>query len=100
MDFSQPVRQFERRFKKEGDVRARTRLHVLLLRRQNYAQSEIARVLHVTQGTVSNICRRFLKEGWSSAYDKPRDGRPSRLTPQQKTSLKELLSHEFKIVRA
>ena len=95
MDFNQPIQQFEMRYKKEKDARAKTRLQVLLLRRQKYTQPEIAAMVHVTQGTVSNICRRFLKEGWISVYDKPRDGRPSRLTPQQKTSLKELLSHEF-----
>ena len=95
MDFNQPIRQFEIRYKKEKDARAKIRLHVLLLRQQKYTQPEIAAMVHVTQGTVSNICRRFLKEGWASVYDKPRDGRPSRLTPQQKNSLKELLSNEF-----
>jgi len=95
MVFNQPIREFEMHYKKEKDSRAKTRLHVLLLRRQKYTQPEIAAMVHVTQGTVSNICRRFLKEDWASVYDKPRDGRPSRLTPQQKNSLKELLSHEF-----
>lgn len=95
MNFNQPIRQFEIRYKKEKDARAKTRLQVLILRRQNYTQSEIAMMVRVTQGTVSNICRRFIKEGWNSIYDKPRDGRPSRLTPQQKSSLRELLSHEF-----
>ncbi len=95
MDFNQPIQKFERRYKNEKNSRAKTRLHVLLLRRQKYTQSEIATIVHITQGTVSNICRRFLKEGWNSVNDKPRDGRPSRLTPQQKTTLRELLSHEF-----
>ena len=95
MNFNQPIQQFETRYKKEKDARAKTHLHVLLLRRQKYTQPEIAAMVHVTQGTVSNICQRFLKEGWVSVYDKPRGGRPSRLTPQQKNSLKELLSHEF-----
>ena len=95
MDFNQPIRQFEMRYKKEKDARAKTRLHVLILRRQKYTQPEIAAMVHVTQVTVSNICRRFLKEGWMSVYDKPREGRPSRLTQQQKNSLKALLSNEF-----
>jgi len=95
MDFNQPIQEFEIRYKKEKDARAKTRIHVLLLRRQKYTQPEIAAMVHVTQGTVSNICRRFLKEYWASVYDKPRDGRPSRLSPQQKKSLKKLLSHEF-----
>src|SRR3989344_7758956 len=95
MNFNQPIRQFVMRYKKEKNARAKTRLHVLLLRRQKYTQPEIAAMIHMTQGSVSNICRRFLKEGWNSVYDKPRDGRPSRLTIQQKKSLQELLSHEF-----
>lgn len=95
MEFYQSVRQFETHYKKEKDARAKTRLHVLLLRRQKYTQPEIATMVSITQGTVSNICRRFLKEGWTSVYDKPRGGRPSRLTLHQKKSLKELLSHEF-----
>ena len=95
LNFSQPINLFEKRYWKEKNVRAKTRLHVLLLRRQKYTQPEIAAIVHVTQGTVSNICRRFLKEGWDSVYDKPRDGRPSWLTNEQKSSLRELLSHEF-----
>ena len=95
MDFNQTIKQFERRYKTEKDSRAKTRLHVLLLRRQKYTQLEIAAMVHVTQGTVSNICQRFLKSGWISVYDKPRDGRPSRLTRKQKKSLQKLLSHEF-----
>ena len=95
MDFDQPIRQFEKRYKKEKSTRVKTRIHVLLLRRQKYTQSEIAAMIHVTQGTVSNICRRFLKYGWISVYDKHRDGRPSRLTLKQKKYLQKLLSHEF-----
>lgn len=95
MDFNQSISVFEKNYRKEKNARAKTRLHVLLLRRQKYTQSEIATMVHMTQGSVSNICRRFLKEGWNSAYDKPRDGRPSRLTPAQKDSLRKLLSHEF-----
>lgn len=95
MNFNQPIQKFERSYKNEKNSRAKTRLHVLLLRRQKYTQPEIAAIVHITQGTVSNICRRFLKEGWNSVYDKPRDGRPSRLTLQQKDSLREMLSEEF-----
>lgn len=95
MNFNQPLRKFELQYKKEKNARAKTRLHILLLRRQKYTQPEIATMIHMTQGSVSNICRRFLKEGWNSVYDKPRDGRPSRLTIQQKKTLQDLLSHEF-----
>jgi transposase len=95
MNFNQSIKNFENRYRKEKNARAKSRLHALLLRRKKYTQPEIASIVHVSQGTVSNICRRFLKEGWNSVYDKPREGRPSRLTQEQKISLKKILSDEF-----
>lgn len=95
MEFCLPMRIFESRYKKEKNARAKTRLHVLLLRRQKYAQQEIAAIIHVTQGTVSNVCRRFLKEGFDSVYDKPRSGKPARLSTQQKLALRERVAHEY-----
>ena len=95
MNFNQPIQQFEMHYKKEKDARAKTRLHVLLLRRQKYLQQEIAAITRITQGSVSNICRRYLKEGWGSVYDKPRDGRPALLTKAQKEILKEKMKNEI-----
>lgn len=95
MNFKLPIREFDSHYKKEKNARAKTRLHILLLRRQKYSQQEIASMVRVTQGTVSNVCRRFEKEGWSSVHDKQRDGRPSRLTREQQLALKERMSVEF-----
>jgi len=95
MDFHSQIHQFESRYKREKNARAKTRLHVLLLRRQKYSQQEIAVMIHVTQGTVSNVCRRFLKEGFDSVYDKPRSGKPARLSMQQKVALRERVTHEY-----
>jgi len=64
MSFNLLIKEFENRYKKEKNVRAKTRLHILLLRRKNYSQEEISSIIEVTQGTVSNVCRRFVKEGW------------------------------------
>jgi transposase len=94
MDVHAQVREFERRYKAEKNVRAKTRLQILLLRRQKYTQQEIATIARVTQGTVSNVCRRFRKEGWQSVHDKPREGRPSRLTREQKAWLKRRMQEE------
>lgn len=95
MSFQLSLRDFEVRYKKEKDVRAKMRLHVLFLRRQKYDQKEIAAIVRVTQGTVSNICRRFLKEGWNSVYDKPRSGKPGQLTSGQKEEVRAAMQHEF-----
>lgn len=95
MNYKLPIREFEERYKKEKHARAKTRLHILFLRRQKYSQNEIAAIVRVTQGTVSNVCRRFEKEGWLSVHDKQRDGRPSRLTREQQLELKNRMSTEF-----
>ena len=95
VNFNVPLIDFEKRYKKENIARAKTRLHILLLRRQNYTQKEISAIACVTQGTVSNVCRRFLKNGWSSVYDKPREGRPSRLTREQKALLRHRMQKEI-----
>lgn len=95
MDFRLPIRTFEQRYKKEKNARAKTRLHILLFRRQKYTQQEIAVMMRVTQGTVSNVCRRFQKEGWNSVYDKPRSGKPAKLTLAERQALRDTMQHEF-----
>lgn len=89
MEFTIDLQEFEKRYRSEKSYRAKQRLHILLLRRQKYTQQEIAAIVRVTQGTVSNVCKRFKKEGWSSVHDKPRDGRPTLLNPKQKALLQK-----------
>ena len=95
MSFNLSIKEFENRYKKEKNVRAKTRLHILLLRRKKYSQKEISSIVGVTQGTVSNVCRRFIKEYWNSVYDKQREGRPSLLNNEQKNILKIAMGEEI-----
>ena len=90
-----PLSVFEKKYRSEKNPRAKMRAHVLLLRRQKFTQSEIASIVRVTQGTVSNICRRFEKEGWLSTHDKPREGRPVLLTRAQRGKLRTAMQHEL-----
>jgi transposase len=94
VSFRLSVREFEDRFKSEKDVRAKTRLHILFLRRRNQTQQNISELLGVSQGTVSNVCNRFLERGFDSVYNRPRSGRPSQLTRKQKELLKKEMSKE------
>lgn len=94
MLFSIPLNTFEKKYRSEKDSRAKQRAQVLLLRRQKYTQQEIAAIVRVTQGTVSNICKRFEKEDWQSIYDKPRDGRPAQITRAQKAELRAAMQQE------
>ena len=95
MNFRLSVREFEKRYKSEKDSRAKTRLHILFLRRRNQTQKNISELLSVSQGTVSNVCARFLERGFDSVYDRPRSGKPSRLSARQKSALRARLSKEY-----
>lgn len=95
MNFRLPVREFEERFKSEKNVRAKTRLHILFLRRRNQTQQNISDLVGVTQATVSNVCARFLERGFDSVYNRPRSGRPPRLSKKQKELLKKAMSKEI-----
>ena len=95
MSFTMPLAVFEKNYRSEKNSRAKQRVHALLLRRQKYTQKEISELLCVTQGTVSNICRRFENKGWQSIQDKPRSGRPARMTNTQKESLKKSMNAEI-----
>ena len=95
MDWNISIKEFENKYKNEKDARAKIRLQILLLRKKKYTQQDIAASTNVTQGTVSNICNRFLKEGWSSVYDKPRSGKPPALTKKQKEKLLIAMKQEI-----
>lgn len=95
MGFEIPLKEFEKRYKDEKDARAKIRLQILLLRKKKYTQQNIAASTQVTQGTVSNVCKGFLKEGWQSVYDKPRSGKPAALTTKHKEQLQKAMSEEF-----
>ena len=47
MNFRLSVREFEKRYKSEKDSRAKTRLHILFLRRRNQTQKNISELLSV-----------------------------------------------------
>ena len=95
MEFTTNLHEFEKKYRSEKNHRAKQRLHILLLRRQKYTQQEIAAIVCVTQGTVSNVCKRFKKEGWISVHDKPRDGRPTLLNPKQKSLLQRRMHEDL-----
>lgn len=95
MIFRTPVSEIEYCYKTEKNARAKQRLHVLLLRAKKYRQEDIAELVCVTQGTVSNVCARFKKFGLDSVYDKPRSGRPSKLTKVEKEKLVKRMSKPY-----
>lgn len=88
----------KRSYLSERDVRARQRLHAAFLRKQGRTLVEIARVLGRPFNTVSDWLRRFEVEGLKSAKDKPRSGKPVKLTGKQLNQLrKDLLKNPNKL---
>jgi transposase len=68
-------------FVKKGRKSARelTRAHVLLLVNDGKTEIEIKDMLRISRATVSNIKKRYRKEGLQSALpEKPRSGQPKK----------------------
>lgn len=52
---------------------------------------EVAKIVGLNKGTVSRINQVYMKEGLAGIPDKPRKGRPPRLTPKQKAHIKKII---------
>jgi len=62
-------------------ARVQTRARTLLLLHRGQTSEAIASALSVGVATVFNVKRRYLSEGLTSAlYDKPRSGKPTRIS--------------------
>ena len=74
--------------KGKSTARFQTRGRVLDLLHRREPPERIAGILQVGVSTVYNLQRRYLKEGLESALaEKPRSGKPPRLTGEQKARI-------------
>jgi transposase len=79
-------------FDKEVDNRrVHDRVRAILLSHQGYNVSRIAEVLDVNHRFVSNWINQYEGEGVTGLLDKPRSGRPSRVTQKHLQRLLEAL---------
>ena len=60
--------------------RARARAHSLLLSAQGRSIPDIAQIYHVDRDTVATWLTNWEQQGEASLYDRPRSGRPPKLT--------------------
>jgi hypothetical protein len=66
--------------KSQKSARALTRAQVLLLVHKGEKETTIAEILNISRASVSNIKKRYRKEGPQSALkEKPRPGRPKKI---------------------
>jgi len=74
--------------------RARVRAHSLVLSSQGLKINEIAKVYQVDRDTVATWITKWEKAGVESLYDKPRSGRPAKLTPEEKDLARQYIIEE------
>ena len=72
---------------KEADVRSRC--DMILLSNEGLSPLQIARRVRFSRDTVSRFIKRYNKEGIVSLFDRPRSGRPRRITPEYLAQLLE-----------
>ena len=80
----------EQTMKADTSFRARARAHSLLLSDQGAPIKNIAKTYQVDRDTVSSWITKWEHQGAQSLHDKPRSGRPSKLTPDE-----QALAHQY-----
>ena len=86
LKLSEEDSQYLKTFVKKGRRSARelTRAHVLLMLSDGKTEMEVKGTLRISRATVSNIKRRYRKEGLQSALtEKQRPGQPRKYTERQ-----------------
>lgn len=80
----------EQTMKADTSFRARARAHSLLLSDQGATIKDIAKTYQVDRDTGSSWITKWEHQGAQSLHDKPRSGRPSKLTPDE-----QALAHQY-----
>src|SRR6266511_707868 len=80
--------------KHEAIPRARVRAHGILLSSQGRKIKEIAKIYQVDRDTVATWIKQWEQHGVASLYDKPRSGRPRKLTPEEQDLARQYIQEE------
>ncbi len=78
----------------DASPRARARAHSLLLSAQGMTINAITTIYPVDRDTVSTWIRKWEHDGPESLHDKPRSGRPPKLTPEEQKLAIEYIKEE------
>ncbi len=84
--------RLEHLYAQENQARAKARLQCAVLRKKGESQPFIAEVTGLPVTTVSGILRRFEERGVNGCYAIKQQGQPRKLSPNQRTQLKKILS--------
>lgn len=81
-------------FKKDKRLVQGSRLNAVYKVSQGIKPQDLTDFYNVSFKCIINWVHRFNTEGISGLIDKPKQGRPSKLTPEQQEALKELVLNE------
>jgi transposase len=84
----------EQTMKEDTSFRARARAHSLLLSDQGTPIKDIVKTYQVDRDTVSSWITKWEHHGAQSLHDKPRSGRPSKLTPDEQELAQQYIKAE------
>jgi transposase len=80
--------------KHDPSPRARTRAHSILLSSRRMTIKEIVQIYQVDRDTIASWIKKWEHDGVESLYDKPRCGRPSKLTLEEKELAQQYIKEE------
>ena len=81
------IQQLEQLYRNTKDANVRTRCDMILLSNEGLSPPEIARRVRFSRETVVRFIKRYNQEGIAGLADKPRSGRPPRVTADYVTQL-------------
>ena len=99
MRYVRPLTESQRQtlediMKHDPSPRARTRAHSILLSARRVTIKEIVKIYQVDRDTISSWIKKWEQHGVASLYDKPRCGRPSKLTREEKALAQQYIKEE------
>jgi transposase len=80
--------------KHDATPRARVRAHGIWLSAQGMKIKEIAKIYQVDRDTVATWIKKWEQHGVASLSDKPRSGRPPKLTPEEQDLVRQYIKEE------
>jgi len=75
------VAALERHYRRTSKPAERTRFHIILLSHQGYTPPVIATIVRVDPATVRRTIHRYKRGGLRGLLNRPRPGRPRKVTP-------------------
>jgi transposase len=88
------IKELEKRYKSERNIKAKLRLLCAIHRKRNKTIMEIAEITGLPKSTVSDNLRRLKRDNLKLLYDKKNKGALPRLTIQEQRKLINTLSQE------